>query len=239
MRKISYYLFSHKALYTFVKVVLSIINPLKNDEPSLTGFANKTDQLFQDFDMALSRDYVNPFTIKINDADRQRDLRFLGLKNYLEACCYRKDNSWQEAAEQIKAVIERYGNDLYRTAQPEESAALLNLFTDLQNEPLKSACTTLENEPWLNELIEAQTYYEALVQQSHQQELTNDKTLMTTRTPLIAATKNLLKMVELQQQVQSSDALNAMVNQLNNLIASSMASARLSNALSDKAKVEN
>ncbi len=239
MSKISYYLFSHKALYTFVKEVLAIVNEYVTDDVALTSFVTKVNQQFQDFDLALSRDYIDPFTTKVSDADRERDLRFVGLKSYLEACCFRKESGWKEAAQQIQSVIERYGKDLYRLPLPEESAALQNLFTDLGKEPLKSACNTLLANPWLDELKEAQSAFEALVKERHKQELSNDKTLLETRRPLVKATRNLLKMVELQYQVEATDTRKAMNNELNNLINSSMASARISRSLSDKAHQEN
>jgi len=240
MNKIAYSLFTHKALYTFAKEVLAVVKSAGvSSIVALITFIDKAEACFQDFDQALSRDYIDPFTVKINEADRQRDQRFLGFKNYIEACSYRKDDSWQEAAMRIKAVIERYGNDLYRYSFPEESAALQNMMSDLQSDPLKEACTILTAGAWLNELSESQGYFEGLMQERNSQSDVNDKTLMETRKPLVKALRNLLKMVELQQQVEDSDALTAAVNQLNNLIANSMSSARLSRSLSDRANIES
>ncbi|WP_289053836.1 DUF6261 family protein [Carboxylicivirga marina] len=239
MHKIAYSLFSHKALFTFAKEVLAIIAAAGIDLIMLTNFVDKLSNRFNDFDSALKRDYVDPYTIKINDADRERDLRLIGFKNYVDACGYRKDESWQKASEQILSVIERYGSDMYRYSLPEESAAPQNLMTDLKKEPLQSACTTIDAAPWLDEMTESQTHFETMVQQRHSQPDVNDKTLVETRKPLIKALKNLLKMVELQQAVEATDAINALVNQLNNLIDSSMASARISRSLSDKANAEN
>jgi hypothetical protein len=238
MHKIAYTILSNKALFTFVKEVIAIINAAGIDLTILTNFLIKTNACFQDYDTALFRDFVDPYTTKISEADRQRDQRFLGFKNYVEACSYRKDESWQQASKQILDAIERYGNDLYRYSLPEESAALRNLITDLQQEPLKSACTTIEMTSWLAEMSESQSEFESLVQQRNNQ-VANTKTLMETRKPLVKAVKNLLKMIELQQQIETNDAFKSMVNQLNNLISSSMASARISRSLSDKANLEN
>ncbi len=239
MHKIAFYLLSHKALYTFAKEVLAIINTAGIDLTAMSGFIDKVTVYFQDFDQALTRDYVDPYTVKVNDADSERDRRFLGFKNYVEACSYRKDDSWQEAAEMIGSVIERYGGDVYRLSLPEESAALTNMMADLQQEPYRSACNTIDAGDWLSELNTDQAYFESLVQQRNSQDTSNDKTLIATRKPLIKALRNLLKMIELQQQVEASDALNALVNHLNNLITSSMTSARLSRSLSDRPNIES
>jgi hypothetical protein len=204
----------------------------------MTVFIEKVSRAFHNFDLALTRDLVDPYTVKINAADRMRDLRFLGFKNYVEACSYRKQEGWQEAAVQIKAAIERYGNDLYRLSLPEETAALQNLMSDLEQEPLKAACDVIQLLPWIEELNLAQTHFEALRQQQNSQDHSVNKTLLETRKPLNRAVKNLLKMIELQQVVQESDAFNAMVNQIDNLIATSMSSARLSRSLSDRIDIE-
>ncbi|MBS2213293.1 hypothetical protein KEM09_17900 [Carboxylicivirga mesophila] len=239
MHKIAYSLLSNKVLYTFAREVLAIIKTAGIDVTPFSSFVEKSESSLQEFDKALTRDDVNPFTIKINDADRERDLRFLGFKNYIEACAYRKEQSKQQAAHNIKAVIERYGNELYRLSYPEQTAAMQNLLTDLGKEPLKSDCAIVEATAWLDELNADQSHFESLVQQRNSQDTGNSKTLTETRKPLIIALKNLLMMIELQQQIQASDALNALVNHLNNLIDSSMTSARLSKSLSDRANIES
>ncbi|WP_439183441.1 DUF6261 family protein [Carboxylicivirga taeanensis] len=239
MHKIAFYLFSHKALYTFAKETITIIKSAGMDLTVLSGFIIKAEACFSDFDKALTCHDVNPFTIKINEADSERDQRFLGFKNYVEACSYRKKKSWQEAAASIKLVIDRYGGDIYRMSLPEESAALTNMITDLRQEPHAKACNTIEATVWLDELEADQNQFENLVKQRNNQDTSDSKTLLETRKPLITTLRNLFKMIELQQQVEASDALNALVNHLNNLITSSMASARISKTLSERANVES
>tara|TARA_R110001583_G_scaffold61148_1_gene181046 strand:+ start:7221 stop:7955 length:735 start_codon:yes stop_codon:yes gene_type:complete len=234
MKKISYYLFSNNALFTFIKGIISIVGKTTVAELGLKVFQDLTIAKFADFDLALKRDHVDPLTQKLNQADQNRDHRFIGFKSYIAACQYRKDAAWHEEAKKIDRVIHRYGGDLYRMANAEESAALDNLIGDLKTEPYSTAITTIEATNWLAEMESAQQDYKALGQQRVEQTDTNTNTIGDTRKPLINANKSLLSMIELQNQATANPALKDLIEQINNHIAKSMASARLSNSLNEK-----
>ncbi|TAJ15675.1 hypothetical protein DMA11_00270 [Marinilabiliaceae bacterium JC017] len=239
MKKVAYYLFSHNGLFTFVKRLLAIVEEKDAATLGLAVFVDMVKRLFSNFDKALKRDMVDPFTVKVGEADQERDNRFLGFKNYVNACRYRKSEAWQQAAEQIGRAIERYGGDLYRMANAEESAAIRNLVSDLNTEPLLTACNTIEAGAWISELTEAQEAFSLLEQQRVSETEANYFTLGETRKPLVAGTRSLLKMIELQQQASNNAELNQLVEQLNNLISQSMASARISHTLNEKEETTN
>jgi len=237
MQKISYSLYSHSALRTFIKELLSLINSAAIDITTINVFVDKTNQKLQLFDNSLASGDADPFTTMVNDADRQRDLRFLAFKNYVEACSYRKDGDWQISATQIKLTIEKYGNDLYRFSLPEESAALNNLIAELEQEPLKTAVNTIEAHTWLAEIKQAQAVFDDLIQRQFNRDVIDDKSVQESRKPLVKSVRSLLRMVELQQELNACDALNALVSKINALISTSQSGARLSRSLSDTINV--
>ncbi|TAJ12447.1 hypothetical protein DMA11_12885 [Marinilabiliaceae bacterium JC017] len=239
MKKIAFYLFSSNALYTFIKRALALIEEKDPTALGLAVFVNKAKALFNNFDSALKRDMVDPLTVKVNDADQTRDNRYIGLKNYVNACRYRESEAWQQAAEQIGRAFERYGSELYRMSNAEESAAIRNLVNDLNTEPLLTACNTIEADPWISELIVAQESFTVLEQQRVSQTDKNTFTLRETRKPLVTALRSLLKMVELQQQATENAELDLLVEQLNNLISQSMTSVRMSHSLNEKEETAN
>jgi len=236
MKKISYYLFSHNALLTLVKDIISIVEKAPVAELGLQVFLDIVKAKFANYESAVTRDKVNPYTAKLNEADQERDDRFIGFKSYVAACKYRKSRAWLEAAEEIEKLVAHHGSELYRMANAEESAALDNLIADLMSEAYHPFIAKIKAEDWLNEMNKDQLVYKALIQEQVEQTDRNTNSLENTKKPLIMANRALLSMIELQQTAINNPALGELVDQLNNHISKSMANARLSHSLNENEK---
>ncbi|MFA9371886.1 MAG: DUF6261 family protein [Labilibaculum antarcticum] len=234
MKNISYYLFSHKALFTFIGGIIDLVGKTNAEELGFKIFLEKTKTEFSLFESALKRDYIDPFTEKLVMADQKRDDRFLGFKGYTGVCKYRKAESWGLAAEELERLIARYGNELYRMAFAEESAALDNLIAELQTEPFKTAVVTIQANDWMDEMVEAEQEYKALNQERSETSDQNTNTIGSTRKSTTCAVRSLLSMISLQVQATANPVLVNLIDQLNNHISKSMSNARLSHSLNDK-----
>ncbi|WP_461643836.1 DUF6261 family protein [Labilibaculum euxinus] len=231
MNKVSYYLFSHNALFTFVKDSIGIIEESPAEDLGLKVFLDMVKARFQIYESVLQHDKVDPYTAKLNAADHERDDRFLGFKGYVSVCMYRKQEVVQMAAQEINRVIHRYGGDLYRMANAEESAALDNLIMDLKAEPYKIHIATIKAEEWFAEMEADQQAYKALVQEQVVQSNSSSHSVINARKPLVKACRSLLSMIELQQTASENPAISILIDQLNNHISKSVANARLSHSL--------
>jgi hypothetical protein len=234
MKNISYYLFSHKAFFTFIGGVIDLIGTTKAEELGFKIFLENTKTEFGQFDSALKRNYIDPFTELLNMADQKRDDRFLGFKGYVGVCKYRKAESWNLAAEELERLIARYGNELYRMALAEESAALDNLIAELQTEPFTKAVSTIEAKGWMDDMVEAEIEYKALNQERSETNAQNTNTIGLTRKSTTRAVRSLLSMISLQEQSTGNPTLTDLIEQLNNHISKSMSNARLSHSLNNK-----
>jgi hypothetical protein len=234
MKNTSYYLFSHNALFTYIGGVIDLVEKTNTEELGLRVFLNNAKTEFSKFDSALKRDYVNPFTQALIAADQKRDDRFIGFKEYVAACKYRKNKNWHTAAEELERLIDRYGNDLYKMSFAEESAALDNMIADLQTDPFKKAVRTIQAKDWQDEMTEEHQAYKALSQERNESSNPNTNTIGDSRKPTIRAIKSLLSMIDLQEQATGNPVLSDLIEQLNNHISKSMSNARLSHSLNEK-----
>jgi len=240
MKKIPYTIFSNNALYTIAKDLIALI---ENSQILTMGlgvevFMNLVKIAFTNFQNALMRNATDPLTVAIDNADQLRDASFIAFKKYLEACLYSQEEGWQQAAQQINNSIERYGKELYKYGYAEETAALKNLLKELTSEPLLSSVSKLEGTRWVDSIKTNQTNFENLVLQRASVISTNNNTLADSRKPLVIGLRNLLNMIDLQQQATNKPELTILVEQINNLIAKDVSSVRISNSLADNKSVE-
>lgn len=238
IKKISYYLLSSDALYTLSSDALDII-ALQDITPyGIQVLVDRATASLNKFDIALKRDMVNPLTQQIIEADEARDNSFLGFKAYVGACHYKASPIWQEASDQLKRAINRYGSELYDMAYAEESSSIDNLLGDLNQDPLSTYITTIEATSWRTQLEVDQNAFKALRQQQNVETETGLPTIVETRKPLINDLRALLTMIGLQAGILNDVALNNMVSALNNLIDTTMTSARQSQSLSEPDELE-
>lgn len=237
MKKISYYLFSHNALYTFIGGVSELVEKANLEELGLNVFLENTKKTCEKFEYALKRDLINPFTQKLIEADQRRDKRFLGFKGYVAVCKYHESEKWNLAAEQIELLIERYGNELYTMAVAEESAVLDNLTSDLGTAPYAEAISIIQAKIWMDAMVLANKEYKDLNLERNELNDPNTNTLGDTRKPAIYAVKSLLSMISLLNQATVNPALSTLVEQLDIHILKSMTSARLSYTLNEKEEI--
>lgn len=233
MNKVSYYLFSHNALFTFIKDSISIVEKSPVEDLGLKVFLDIAKTRFQIYESTLQHDKIDPYTAKLNAADDERDDRFLGFKGYVSVCKYRKLEAIQVAAEEIDRAIRRYGSNLYRMANAEESAALDNLISDFKAEPYNTHLATIKAEEWFAEMEADQQAYKTLVQEQVENSNGNSNSVIKARKPLVKANRSLMSMIELQQTASENPAFDTLVDQLNNHISKSMANARLSHSLNE------
>ncbi|MUP39177.1 DUF6261 family protein [Labilibaculum euxinus] len=237
MKNVSYYLFSHNALYTFIGGVIDLVKKVDSDELGVTVFLKNTESTCEKFEYALQRDLVNPFTQLLFEADQKRDNRFLGFKGYVAIGKYHESEAWNKAAAEIEVLIDRYGGDLYKMAVAEETAVLDNLISDLNAEPYATAIRTIQGKEWMDFMVLANQEYKDLSLQRSELNNTNTNTLGDSRKPAVNAVKSLLSMISLLNQATANPVLSTLIEQLDNHIAKSMASARLSYSLNEKEEI--
>lgn len=226
MKELSFSIVSHEGIYTFTHTLLGFMEPHDLTTFGLVPFKTKVEAAFAEFDKSLKRDMKDSFTDDLEAADAARDDRHIGFRMYVEAAGYRASADWQAASERIMEVIRRYGTDAWRKGYATESAAINNLLGDLAEEPLATDVATIEANSWKGELEQAQQAFEAIYEERLKQEKEDIMPIRSSRKALVEALRNLLSMMELQQQVNNNEPLTSIISSTDELIGTTMTTAR-------------
>ncbi len=238
MNKISYYIISHHALSALVKSILAII---ANYDISTFGMQKLVDRVTvknDEFTMARQRDMVNPLTAKLSEADELRNAAIVALNSFVRSCLYDPDERMREAANLVYDAIKTFGGDMYYMGYIDKTGAIHNLVTKLVIEPLNTAVQNMGAVNKVSNLKTIQATFDGLMNERDSEMETNDYTLIETRKKLIIVLRPLISFMDIQSQLLESDELIEMAAQVDNLIGTTMFSARISQGHKDNDKKE-
>lgn len=215
-------------LLTFAQRAVGIFNNNEtNTRYGLAPFVTRTISAYGNFSKAFERESKNPFTDDLALADAERDVSFVGFRNYIVACSHRNTAGWNEAATRILEILRKHGWRAASFGYKAETAALTNVIDEVKTK-CSADLALLSASEWFAQLETAQAAFEQVQSASVNRDTTNEgPTIRDTRPVLTQALRALLTITDLQFSAAPDDAiLKTYVNALNELITVTMTSAR-------------
>ena len=236
--KNNFSLLDGKALLNFVLRLLALFNDKAtfNDSYGFTQLVNRVQNAYNAFLKAFERDIKNPLIVLLAAKDLLRDNAFLAFRSYLEACSYRADEGWHDAANTLMDMIRKYSWSAQMEGYKAETS-ILNSIVDECEQKYPELITLLKAEDWLANL----KTHQAAFAEVHNQVLTtsnsSDPNQVDTRPELMVAVRKLLNMVDIQSDNNSDNSeLSALLNAVNQLIAEVMTTARAAQTRRENSK---
>jgi hypothetical protein len=217
---ISFRRLSNLEFHEFAKSSLDTISTYDLVTLRLDVHHTKSNTAFNDFDLVLLRDKKNPMTIKLINADDRRDDSFLVFKSYVTIQEMRQDPAIVEASKKVMAIIKLAGKELYSFNRVEETAALNNLFSELEKPEISEAITLMGATEFLNELKDAQAAYMDLIEEIKNKPIGTNLTFGNTRRPLEKSLRELFNCIEIMATIENAEPWFEIINKLNNLFSS-------------------
>lgn len=119
-------------------------------------------QLFEREDECMLVIQKSYLTNRIQELDRQRKIIFRGMTNAVLSAAHHFNTQKSEAAQQIKVLLEGYGN-LSRKTYDEETAGITNLVQDLEG-AYATQVSAIGIGEWVAEILRKNIDFETLIQ---------------------------------------------------------------------------
>ncbi len=115
-----------------------------------------------ELDDALKPLRISGDTQKLNELDGRRDRALVGLKAFLKSFSHFPDAAKTNAANKLKAELEKYGKSPQTLSLREETAMIHNVLQDFAKPENAALVTELGAATWITELQTANTEFETL-----------------------------------------------------------------------------
>jgi hypothetical protein len=222
---VNYSLIPSEELFTFGTRVVALFDGKTEEGTPLNLFVKASKQKLQEFGNSFKHKDRNPFTEVLAMADAGRDEDFYAFRYYIEACCHCSLAGWSAAGLKIKLVIRKHGWSAATFGYKAETAALVNISTELRDKYL-SELTFISATDWLTRMDTSQKNFET-VMASNVVEISNDTPTVTeTRPPFTNAMRSLLGFINMQNDVASTPELEGYITKINDLIVLTMSTVK-------------
>ena len=128
----------------------------------LTPYATEFNAAFSELDEAVKQAKKTKYTENILAADDNRDNVYTGFTGALRSMLRFPDLDIASSAEALKIITDKYGNNITRSPQREESAILSNIVAELQSEANALLLQKTGLNIWVEKLDEANKEFDNL-----------------------------------------------------------------------------
>lgn len=128
----------------------------------LTDTATNLQTSLSELDEALKPLRVSGDTLKLNELDARRDRALVGLRAFLKSFSHFPDAAKTNAANKLKAELEKYGKSPQTLPLREETAMIHNILQDFAKPENAAFVTELGAATWITELQTTNTEFETL-----------------------------------------------------------------------------
>lgn len=222
---INYNIFPSDELFTFGSSVSSFVNGKVTSIPALATRSNALINALSNYQKALMRVLKSPYTQMLNEADAVLDKSFIALRTYFDAASLRPLESWKQSAQQLLEVTERFGRTSNRLGYKAQIAAQSNFEKELR-ENFAAQLTAINADEWFSEFSNYLSAFIELYNKSNEEAPAAEPTLKETRPELIGALRKLFRRIELMEEDESSEAIEQLVNSLNELSTRSISTVK-------------
>ncbi len=182
----------------------------------LTEASAKFKAALKDLDDALLQAKKTEFTKKIVETDNLRDRILRGMMHVVKGVTYFPDDNLSDMAEQVKIIIYKYGKNIQKISQREESGVVINLLQDLKKEPIASMLPQLGLAQWVPKLEEANAKFDELYVARSEEEATFINGLTREhREKMQQSFSYLCKSIEAYAFIEGEDAYHTLAERIN------------------------
>jgi hypothetical protein len=233
---VNYSLFPGGELLTFTRRAIAAADEKKLQLPSIVPYMNNAKVKCDVFQSAQERESKNPVTKLQAAKDGVRNDAFIAFRTHGESASARRKEGWSAAAESLLSVIRKHGWSAQHLGYKAKSAVLNNIVSEIRTK-YPAELALIAGGELLDEVNDALVDFEATAKQFVDvAAATNEPTVMETRPELIVALRAMLQFIGLQQIAAPSDDLTALINELNELIVSSLSTVRASDTRAENSK---
>jgi hypothetical protein len=233
---VNYSLFPGAELLTFASRAIAAVDAKKLLLPSVVPYLDNASVKRDAFQSASERESKNPIT-KLQAAKSEVcNDAFMAFRSYCESASARRKEGWSDAANALLSVIRKHGWSAQLLGYKAKSGVLNNIISEILTKyPAELALITAGE--LLDEVVDAQKDFEATAKQFvDAAAANNDPTVVETRPELLVALRALFQFVGLQEIAAPSRNLTALINELNELIVSSLSTVRASDTRAENSK---
>lgn len=214
--------FKNGEVVQFTDNALSI---LKANDPTALKVKHQYDHLeerFQTLKTLYILDQGNEITEEIKDYDSRRDDALIGINLNVDSYQKHFEEEKRQAGARLRALLDKYGRDLYKRSYPEETAGIRNMKEEIDGSPeLTVAVDTLYLTAWFGELGRLNDRFDVkyLERNKAYAEAPKEK-FADVRVETEAAFDELAKHLTAHSVISPGKAYNQVINELDQLVLS-------------------
>jgi len=179
-----------------------------------------------DLRRGLGRTFNSEFTSVLILADEKRDNAFIGLRDYIHACCNSGDTLKDKAAKDISLILENVGNTIYSLPYAAETTKLDVLFEKFSMPAAQEELVAISATDWLERLKARQTDFENVYQSKVEAEAGIDFPLLKkSKDAITFYLKGLLSYIETNSKNEPAQ-FSSIAEKINGIITDAVALAR-------------
>ncbi len=239
MKSVSYYILSHNAFSAFVKNILAIIAKWDISTFGIQVLLDSVTVENDKYTKARQRNMVDPVTALLIEADDARKAAIVALNSFINSCLHDPDEEVKEAATLVDDAMKRYGGNMYHMSYNDKTGAIYNLLTKLRAAPLDTAVQTIAANNKIDNVELSQTKFDSLIDKRASEMEPNNYTLTKTRKSVVDELRPLITLIGILSKTKGIAELTEMAAQIDNLIGTTMTSARISQGHSENNKDKN
>ena len=164
MKKLPFTILNSNEIYAINSRIVEACKQTNGNDEYLMKLCMLLIAANDDLRKGLGRTFNSEFTSALLLADEKRDGAFIGLRDYIHACCNSGDDAKEEAAYNLSAIVEAVGNNLQRLPYATESTKLDVLFEKFDGPVAREALATITATDWLERLKARQADFEKVYQ---------------------------------------------------------------------------
>jgi hypothetical protein len=177
-------------LHSFGEAVLTVLTPYDLVTLRMDKLTSSLTEAFNNFDSVIMRERRGEYTKPLRDADNIRDNAGTVLIRVVDTQRLRSNPDVKDAAQKVMRVFELHGKDLHKFNRVEQSAALSNIFNDLDTEEYQAYLTLLDAQTFYTELKDAQANFMSVIAEIADTPLKDGLNVKNTRPPLSTILKS-------------------------------------------------
>ncbi|HZK96489.1 MAG TPA: DUF6261 family protein [Prolixibacteraceae bacterium] len=164
MKTLPFRLLTSNELYAIANRIAEACKLTVSDNEYLMKLCAFILEANNDLRKGLGRTFNSEFTSSLLLADEKRDGSFIGLRDYIHACCNSGDDLKDEAARSLSLIVEAVGNTIYALPFAAETTKLDVLFEKFDGPAAREALATIAATDWLERVKARQADFEKVYQ---------------------------------------------------------------------------
>ena len=223
--------------YQVMSLVISFLSKEDLVALNLAQEAGEFQTVFDVFDKALKQAQKTGITTNLIAADDKRDNIYIGFTATARSLTRFPDAELAECATKILLITDKYGSDVARLPQREETAALKNIITELKSVENAALLQKTGLTMWVDKLEEANTAFDNLYvnRNEKESEYVNGLT-RTERDNLQIAFDKLVRAIEANAYLKGEAAYKPLADKINTEVANVQQAAKSRATMNAKAK---